>query len=135
MASKGNKLGKIIQFKCPKCYEGELFVSKSSYKKGMAEMNENCPKCGEDFKREPGFYFGAAYVSYGITIAMWVALYVAMTVFDLLGWISFSFADNAILFIVLGILMLVGSVPLVYRLSRSMYIHMFVKFDSSVEAK
>lgn len=129
MASFIKKLGGILRLKCPKCNQGNLFVSKAPYKKGMAQMHETCPVCGENFNREPGFYFGAAYVSYAVTVALWVALFVAMTVFDAIGLISFSFANDAILFIVLGILLLVITLPLVYRLSRSIWIHIFVKYD------
>ena len=42
----------------------------------------------EDFEREPGFYFGAAYVSYALTVALWVAVLVAMMAFDAWGWMD-----------------------------------------------
>ena len=37
------------------------------------QMHPSCPVCGENFKREPGFYFGAAYVNYAMTVALWVS--------------------------------------------------------------
>ncbi len=95
----------------------------------MAEMNHSCAVCGEDFDREPGFYYGAAYVSYGVTVALWISLFVALTVFDAIGLFSFSFDDDPVLFIVLGISLLLILLPLLYRVSRSIWIHIFVKYD------
>ncbi len=90
------------------------------------EMNARCEVCGEDFKREPGFYFGAAYVSYGLTVALWVAVVVALYVFDALGWINYSFFDYPLLTIIVGVVVLVFLLPVLFRLSRSLWIHMFV---------
>ena len=53
-------------------------------------MHKECAACGEDFEREPGFYFGAAYVSYALTVALWVAVLVAMMAFDAWGWMEFG---------------------------------------------
>lgn len=132
MAKAKNNLLTILGNKCPNCREGNLFIESSAYKKGMAEMNKSCPVCGENLQREPGFYFGAAYVSYGLTIAIWVALFVALTVFDAIGLISFSIGEDPLLFIILGVLLLLAMLPLIYRLSRSIWINMFVKRKDNV---
>lgn len=36
--------------------------------RGRFEMNATCPVCGHRFEREPGFFQGAMYVSYGLGI-------------------------------------------------------------------
>lgn len=36
-------------------------------------MHANCPVCGVSLTPEPGFYFGALYVSYAFTVALMVA--------------------------------------------------------------
>ena len=36
--------------------------------RGRFEMSATCPVCGHRFEREPGFFQGAMYVSYGIGI-------------------------------------------------------------------
>lgn len=128
MAFKDSKLYSMMAMSCPRCHKGDLFKTKSAYMKGMADINSNCSHCGEDFKREPGFYFGAAYVSYALTVALWVAVFVALVTFDAIGLIEFSFFDDAILFLVIGVLALLIFMPIMYRLSRSMWIHMFVKY-------
>lgn len=91
-------------------------------------MYENCPHCNEDFVREPGYYFGAAYTSYALTVALWVTIFAALTLLDAIGLITFSFFHDAILFLTVGSLSLLLLFPLIFRLSRSMWIHTFVKY-------
>jgi hypothetical protein len=57
-------------------------------------MYRSCPKCGADFVKEPGFYFGASYVSYALTIAIWVAVLIALITFDTLNLIEFGFLTH-----------------------------------------
>ncbi len=132
---KGNKLYSIFSFKCPRCRAGALFLTKSSYTSGFDKMPKTCSHCGQRFEPEPGFYFGAAYVSYGLTVALWVALFVALVTFDHWGIISFSVYEDALLLMGLGIGLLLALLPLIYRLSRSLWIHMFVKYDKDVREK
>lgn len=40
--------------------EGTLFSTK------FMKMNEKCFCCGQSFMPEPGYYFGAMFVSYGL---------------------------------------------------------------------
>jgi hypothetical protein len=105
-----------------------LFQHRGTYAKGFTKLHSKCSVCGEDFEREPGFYFGAAYVSYALTVALWVALYVALTVFDLIGLMEFSFFEDGMLFLVLGIVLLIVLLPVIYRLSRSIWINFFVGY-------
>src|SRR5438034_2850487 len=55
------RLHAIIRQRCPVCFQGAMF-------RGRFEMNATCPVCGHRFEREPGFFQGAMYVSYGIGI-------------------------------------------------------------------
>ncbi|MBK13074.1 MAG: hypothetical protein CL849_06030 [Crocinitomicaceae bacterium] len=85
--------------------------------------------CKADFLREPGFYFGAAYVSYGLTVGLWVAVLVALMTFGKLGWIHFTgFLEQPKTFLFSGIATLLILLPPLQRLSRSIWIHMFVRF-------
>ena len=84
--------------------------------------------CKADFTREPGFYFGAAYVSYALTVALWIAVLVALLTIGDLGWIEFTgFFEQPEVFLVNGIVTLLALLPLVQRLSRSIWIHFFVR--------
>src|SRR2546427_2942302 len=55
------RLHAIIRQRCPVCFQGAMF-------RGRFEMSATCPVCGHRFEREPGFFQGAMYVSYGIGI-------------------------------------------------------------------
>lgn len=127
MPPKKTRLGALLNNRCPKCYEGRLFNSHACDLKRVSEMPAGCPECGEDFAREPGFYFGAAYVSYALTVALWIALFVALTCFDWWGWMAFSFFDDVPFFLTTGIGLLVVLMPVLMRLSRSIWLHMFTR--------
>jgi len=130
MGLKGTKLYSIFTFTCPRCQEGKIFKQKATYASGFTELRKQCEVCGENFEREPGFYFGAAYVSYALTVALWVALFVALTVFDMIGIMDFSFFDDGFLLFILGIVLLIVLLPLIYRFSRVIWINLFVKYRS-----
>ena len=128
MTWESSKFRSLLLCKCPQCQIGDLFLEKNAYRlRHMTKMHANCPQCNEDFQREPGFYFGAAYVSYGLTVALWVAVLVALTTFNAIGWIEFGFYTHVVTFLTVGITCLLLLLPLVYRISRSIWIRMFVK--------
>ena len=91
MGYQGTKLYSILHAKCPKCHQGDFFETSNPYNlKKFDKMYNRCAVCAEDFERETGFYYGAMYVSYALTVAFGVALYVAMCV-------VFNFGDIAYL--------------------------------------
>jgi uncharacterized protein (DUF983 family) len=75
-----NTIVAILQTKCPKCREENMFMHSAINLKGFLKMHRTCPKCGQDLHPEPGFYFGAMYFSYAINIAMMVAFGIAFEV-------------------------------------------------------
>jgi len=44
-------------------------------------MPPQCPHCGANFIPEPGFYFGALYVSYAFTVALMTATWLFLYLF------------------------------------------------------
>lgn len=136
MFKKGSKLYSILKMKCPKCQEGRLFKEPNPYVfSKLANMEAKCEVCSEDFKREPGFYFGAAYVSYAMTVALWVAVLVALYTFDAIGLISYGFFENPLTFLLSGIITLILLLPPIYRLSRSIWINFFISYDENWKNK
>jgi uncharacterized protein (DUF983 family) len=118
------KLYSIINNRCPACNQGYVFKTKPlfSYKE-FTKMNDKCSVCGEDFIREVGFYYGAMYVSYALTVAYLVG---ATIVFVwLTEWFSipefFYFLFPSMLFLF----------PFFYRLSRLIWLNFFVKYKGS----
>lgn len=118
-----NFLSSILQLKCPKCRQGDLFCNKSSYKyKGFFDMPKKCSECGQDFEIETGFYYGAMYVSYALTIALTVAVFVALTVLNFFSIEVFLITDFIVLLVAL---------PYVFRVSRSIWIALMIKYDEN----
>jgi DNA-directed RNA polymerase subunit RPC12/RpoP len=116
--------------RCPGCREARLFKVRNPYRlRSVNDMHASCPRCGVSFLREPGFYFGAAYVNYAMTVALWVAVLVALYVFGALGWITFTgLFDQPETVLFSGIATLLLLLPPVQRLSRSIWIHFFVRY-------
>ncbi|WP_297333890.1 DUF983 domain-containing protein [Flavobacterium sp.] len=67
----------IMTEKCPVCGEGHVFAKKGNpILFRMPKMEKNCKVCGHKFEIEPGFFYGAMYVSYAVTVAEMVAVFV-----------------------------------------------------------
>jgi hypothetical protein len=90
-------------------------------------MHKECPVCHASLVPETGFYFGAAYVSWGLTVALWVSVLIALKVLDAIGWIEFGFLTHPITFLVTGMVATLVFFPYLFRLSRSVWAHMFIK--------
>ena len=119
---KGKRLYSILNSKCPRCHEGDFYLTKNAYDlKDFSKNHETCDKCGYRFEKEPGYFYGAMYVSYGLAIAFSVAIGVAIVV--LFPSASYKVYIAAIL---LGI---VGLMPLTFRLSRVIWMNLFQHFD------
>jgi len=119
MLKKGNKLFSIFFNKCPQCQEGRFFKYGVTLKlKNNLKVYENCESCGLKYMIEPSFFYGAMYVSYALTVALAVAVFVISYLIglDLIG----SFIAIFVILIVLT--------PLIMRLSRLIYINMFVHY-------
>lgn len=111
----------VVKDKCPRCNEGDLFINKNWYKlNNIAAMPDRCPVCGQDFKIEDGFYLGATYVSYGITVGLAVPLLAA-------AYYLFHLDFMALLPILVALLLVLT--PPIVRVSRSIWINFFVHYD------
>jgi hypothetical protein len=67
--------------KCPKCHSGNMFSSSNTYNlRKIHEMPEHCQECGQSFNPEPGFYTGAMYVNYGLTVVLSAITYLVLEI-------------------------------------------------------
>lgn len=120
-------LPSILSNRCPRCREGKLFEKDSAYAKKSIQMHEACPVCGQPTEIEVGFYYGTGYVSYALSIAVLVASFVAWKV--LIG-VTFSIDDNRIFYWMgTAFLLLFILQPVMMRLSRTLWLSWFVKYD------
>jgi len=118
-------LASIFSLRCPSCREGKLFRNNQPYNPNkLFEMHAKCPHCAQNLQPEPGFYYGSMYVSYGLTVAIFVAVVV----------IGYTFFNPDMWDIVISLTIVLFLVaPLVFRLSRSIWAHMFIKKKNTTE--
>ena len=119
MLKKGTKLFSIIKNKCPRCHKGSFFVSSNplDFKQNL-KLHERCPSCDLKYMIEPSFFYGAMYVSYALTVAIAIATFIICMLLDLdLIWTLSSI-----------IIVLILMIPYLVRLSRLIYINLFVGY-------
>lgn len=116
----------LLTNRCPRCREGKIYTTQNAYDlKNNVKMHHNCPICGQATEIEVGFYYGTSYVSYALTVAYSVASFLAWWV--LLG---FSLYNNSIFYwLTFNAVSLLLLQPLFMRLSRTLWLSWFVKYD------
>lgn len=120
MCKKGSKTYSVFALKCPRCHEGEMFESSSwSFVKPF-DMLQRCPKCDLNYFPEPGYYYGAMFISY-IWTGWFCLLFVA-----LFHWV-FDWGVN----VAFGLLIAFLAINFVYifRISRLMWLNFNVRYD------
>ncbi|TWI83666.1 uncharacterized protein DUF983 [Lacibacter cauensis] len=127
---KPNYLWSMLSMNCPRCRRGKLFKPFSAYNfKHTFDMHEECSVCKQKFDMEPGFWYGTGYVSYALTVAISVATFVAWWVL-----IGVSFDDNRVFWwLGLNAVLLLILQPWLMRLSRTIYLYFFVRYDEDYE--
>ncbi|TDN81044.1 uncharacterized protein DUF983 [Salegentibacter sp. 24] len=117
---KGTKLYSILTGTCPVCHKESMYLESNPYKLGrIFDMHEHCSHCGTKYKIEPSFFFGAMYVSYAVGIAFAVAAFI-IAYFFLGGGLLTSFV------VIIGTL--VVFMPIIVRLSRNIWINLFLHY-------
>ena len=122
MLKKGSKLYSILTGTCPRCQKESMYVDQNLlHITNFIKMNENCSHCGLKYQIEPSFFYGAMYVSYGLNVAIGIAAFIITSViFKMeLKWAFISIIANMVILF-----------PIVMRLSRSIYINMFVSYEA-----
>ncbi len=134
MGNKPGYLSTILRNKCPRCREGNLFEVSNAYHlkaNKYMRMHDKCPVCGQKTELEVGFYYGTGYVSYTLTVAISVATFVAWWVI-----LGFSIKDNSIFYwLGFNTFLLIVIMPLLMRLSRTLWLSWFVKYESDWKSK
>jgi uncharacterized protein (DUF983 family) len=121
MLKKGSKVNSILTGSCPKCQNENMYVDANPYHLGkVLKMHENCSHCGLKYQIEPSFFYGAMYVSYAVNVALGVATFIIAKMFIGLDLVQ-SFAA------IIGSLVVLY--PLVLRISRNIYINLFVDYE------
>ncbi|MHA6249389.1 DUF983 domain-containing protein [Pontibacter sp. CAU 1760] len=121
MAQQNALLYSILAIKCPRCREGNMFPKGTLYSTKFADMHPTCPCCGQTFEPEPGYYYGAMYVSFAINVAIFLTTLVVL--YQFVAEVTMPMLISVIVLVVVGFL------PVIFRLSRSLWIHMFIRYE------
>jgi uncharacterized protein (DUF983 family) len=104
--------------RCPRCGHGRIF-------RGRLAMHPACPSCGLRFEREPGYFTGAMYVSYVLALPVMAVCIAA--VYLIAPQLSFEAT------VALAALCFLPFVPMLFRYSRILWIHLDQTVDPSEE--
>jgi len=112
----------VLSCKCPRCHEGNMFkhnlVAKPTK---FLEMNTVCPVCNLNLEPEPGYYYGAMFVSYAFAIIELVFILLFIKV--LYGPLS----TNPLMIMISVIFLLLA--PVNFRWGRAGWIALFFRHD------
>ena len=77
LARLGRAQARALRLRCPRCGRAPLF-------RGWFAMNTVCAVCDLRFERAPGYWIGAIYVNYGVTVGIAVVGFFLLRA--LAGW-------------------------------------------------
>lgn len=113
----------LMQNKCPKCHKGQVFNTSNLFSFKLTKMQEECPHCHQNFSKEPGFYWGAMYVSYGLaTLEMALACVFSIS----MGISTLDFTNLGICIAVVLVLF-----PFNFRMARLIWLYLFTNLIES----
>jgi len=120
-----NLLSSIWNYKCPRCRKEDFFVSPFNLQKPL-KMHEKCSHCEQVFEQKSAYYYGAMMISY-----IWIVcacLAIAGFCMLVLDW---SVEGSFLLILIVSAL----SYFFILRISRSMYVHMDIKYEKELGLK
>ncbi len=116
----------LAQGKCPSCRKGNMYKYSIFNLTKFTEMHKNCPVCGFKFEIEPGFFYGAMYVGYAISVATIITVFTAINILYPKASLSVFIGS-----VVVAVLLMI---PVNFRYSRIMMLYFFggVKYKGEV---
>jgi uncharacterized protein (DUF983 family) len=119
------KVSRIFNYKCPRCGQGRIYKEPFNFKKPL-EMPEKCEVCALPMLPEPGYYYGAMFLSYIVT-----------------GWLYLAVIGFCMLVLKMSVeqsfLVLLVFVALTYfrtaRMARALWLNIMVKYDENWSKK
>jgi uncharacterized protein (DUF983 family) len=103
---------------CPRCRGGPIY--RTSLWRGFLNMHERCPNCGLKFEREQGYFVGAMYISYLLSIPP--GLIIVLAIWRISGW-----PFNTVMLAAFAAYL--PFVPLVTRYARVVWMYIDRHFD------
>jgi uncharacterized protein (DUF983 family) len=115
----------IFSGRCPTCRKGDVFFN-PWYHWDFLATRDNCPVCNTAYQPEPGFFYGALYVSYSFNVATLVAV-------SLFLWVIFD-PESAWTYVFAIVGVTIATIPLTTRMSRMLWMYLFgpFKYDPTI---
>lgn len=126
MFQKGSKSYSIFGLKCPKCHSSDLFYTGSFSFNRSFDMKDRCDHCNMNYMPEPGFYYGAMFISY--IFMGWFCIGFIAIFHWVLGWSTL--ASFALLIAVCAFFF-----AYIFRLARAIWLNINFKYDPSKAIK
>ena len=108
-----SRLKAILHGRCPRCRQGKIYRT-------LFSMHGHCTVCRLKFQREQGYFLGALYVYYGLSLPIFLSL---------VFWVSTWKLWSEYFIVFPALLMYVPFIPFTYRTARIIWIH----FDRFVD--
>jgi len=123
----GTKFYSILTGSCPVCHLTSMYVNENPFRINTTlKMHERCKSCNTKYKIEPSFFFGAMYVSYGVGLVFaGIAFVITYLIFDV------SLINTYGIIVLIMVLLL----PIILRLSRNIWINIFMNFNKEFQQK
>ena len=112
----------LLDLRCPRCHTGKLFKH-PALSFSFMEMPDECPVCRQTYEPEPGFYYGAMYISSGFSTG----------IFLMIGFLLYFFANDppVWVYVTTVAVAVLAVTPLLFRYSRAVMLYGFggARFD------
>jgi uncharacterized protein (DUF983 family) len=106
--------------KCPKCNKGKVFETNNPYSTDAFKMYEQCSECNLKYEMEPGFFYGAMYVSYAFMSGIFI-------VWFFINYLWLNLGPWQLIAYVVGSMLVFF--PVVYRWARTLWLNFFIRYD------
>jgi uncharacterized protein (DUF983 family) len=113
-------LKSIVTCKCPRCRRGKVFTHRNHYHRKFGKIEDKCSECDLVYEMEQGFWYGAMYISYAFGVAISIPVVLILSFYTQLVIPQIT----GVIFLLLVLLM-----PLLFRYSRSVWLHIFIRYD------
>lgn len=115
-------LRSMWNYYCPRCRKSPLFISPFNISLPLA-MHKRCDYCDLNFEPEPGYYFGAMFISYGISAVYFLTI-------AAIAYFAFGMGVKGIM----GLIIFIGIISFIkiLRLSRSVWIHIMTRYKADI---
>jgi uncharacterized protein (DUF983 family) len=117
MAAPTSSALALLDLRCPHCHQGHLFTHSAFNLAHFTDMPTHCEVCAVPLEPEPGFYWGAMFITYAFNVA---------TVLLVGALLYFLGGDPAVWVYVLTVTgVALALVPAALRYSRALMLYWF----------